>query len=323
MENTLGKWHPLCFQPARQPAPWGGSLLAELRPADAGAPGGVSWEILDAPGCSSVVANGPHAGRTLAELTAELKSDLIGRRWQPGKPFPLYIRLLDVGRHLPLQVHPDEMLARQNPAQGNTKFWYCLSAREPGEIMVGIGARVTRQQLVGRLAAADMRELLQAFPACPGDSYLVPAGRVHTASPDVLLWEVGHHPCEPMEITAENADPATLPMRAVHFEDRQVSRVCRETAPVVTTRRIPLVHHCPYFVVDEIRLTDDLADRTDGASFHLFTVIRGRMQLACEGGSVELATGATCLIPAALGNYRCIAAGGPAAALRVRMQNLK
>ena len=152
MENTFGKWHPLCFRPVRQAAPWGGPLLAELRAADAGAPGGVSWEILDAPGCSSVVTNGPHEGRTLAELTAEFKSDLVGRRWQSGKPFPLYIRLLDVGGPLPLQVHPDEMHARTDPGLGvNTKFWYCLAAREPAEIMVGIGARVTRQQLVQRL----------------------------------------------------------------------------------------------------------------------------------------------------------------------------
>ena len=76
-------------------------------------------------------------------------------------------------------------------------------------------------------------------------------------------------------------------------------------------------------MVDEIRLVDYLSDRTDGASFHFFTVIRGQMELVTDGGSVSLPTGGSCLLPAALGAYRCIAVGAPAAVLRVRMQNLK
>jgi len=322
MVNESGKWYPLCFRPERQAMPWGGSLLAAFRTGESAEPGGVSWELLDGAGRSSVVVNGPLAGQTLGELTATFKSELVGRRYQPGKPFPVYVRLLDVGKAMPLTVHADEMFARKHPSLGvNTKFWYCLASRGAGEIMVGIGARVTRQQLLPRMASTDRRSLLQTFAAAAGDSYLIPAGRVHSISPDSLVWEIGHNPCEPMELDPLDADG--LAMAAVHFEDRQVARVCREMAAVVTTRRIPLVHHCPYFVMDEIRLVDYLSDRTDGSSFHLFTVVSGQVELVTEAGTLALPTGSTCLVPAALGNYKCLAVGAPATVLRCRLQNLK
>ena len=322
MVNEFAKWYPLCFRPERQETPWGGSLLAAFREGEPAAPGGVNWELVDGAGRSSVVLNGPLAGRTLGELTETFKVDLVGRRYQPGKPFPVYVRLLDVGAPMPLTVHADESFARKHPAlEINTKFWYCLAARGAGEIMVGIGARVTRQQLLPRMASTDRRHLLQTFAANAGDAYLVPAGRVHAISPETLVWEIGHHPCEPMELHPHEADG--LAMAAVHFEDRQVARVCREAAATVATRRIPLVHHCPYFVMDEIRLVDYLSDRTDGSSFHLFTVVSGRVELETEAGVLALPTGATCLVPAALGNYKWRAAGDPAIVLRCRLQNLK
>ena len=322
MGNEFGKWYPLCFRSERQEMPWGGSLLAAFRDGEPPAPGGVSWELVDGVGRSSVVANGPLAGQALGELVEMFKSDLVGRRYQPGRPFPVYVRLLDVGKAMPLTVHADEMFARKHPSlEVNTKFWYCLAARGAGEIMVGIGARVTRQQLLPRMASTDRRSLLQTFAANPGDSYLIPAGRVHSISPDSLVWEIGHNPCEPMELDPQDVDG--LAMAAVHFEDRQVARVCREAAITVTTRRIPLVHHCPYFVMDEIRLVDYLSDRTDGSSFHLFTVVSGRVELETEAGILSLPTGTTCLVPAALGNYKCLAVGESATMLRCRLQNLK
>ena len=301
--------------------PWGG----DLNPATAGSDSGIAWLVLDSPEFSSEVINGALAGETLGRLMQKSGADLVGRRYVPG-PFPLCLRILDVGKAMPLLVHPDEAFCREHPGHHpNTKFWYCLAARDGASIMVGIKHRVTGMQLMRNLDTQSVAEQPQTFPAMPGDSYLIPAGRVHSVTGGTLLLEVGQRPLEPMAVhLAGSGQTDELAWRAIHFEDRQVSRICREVGNAVGTRRIPLVHHCPYFVADEIRLAGQLFDRTDGASFHLFHVIRGQVTLDMEGGAETLAAGATCLVPALAGNYR-LAAGeeGTAVLLRFRLQSLK
>lgn len=334
MSATPRRLYPLRFAPISQETEWHGSLLSAFRrevdsgPAPAGC--GVSWELVDSPEVSSQVANGPLAGKTLTELVAEFPNALVGVRQRPGMPFPVYLRLLDVGRDLPLLVHADEALCRATAGlQTNTKFWYCLEARAQAELMVGIGRRVTASQLLESLNSLLLRDHLQTFAACPGDSYLIPAGRVHSASASVLVWELGQHPASALCVSgwteAEATDPVArdLAVRAVHFEDRQVSRICREMGVSAQTRKIPLMNHCPYFVVEEVRLVDHWFDRTNGASFHLLNVIRGSVELQTDVGNDRLESGSVRLIPAEFGGYRCAAVGGPAALLRVRLQSLR
>jgi len=324
--------YPLFFEPVRVPADWAGALLPGFRGEAPGVPAAASsWEVIDAGPLQSVVANGPLQGRSLGELTADFPGELAGRRQRRGEPFPLCLRFLDVGRPLPLLVHPDEhqCAASGGTLQSNVKFWYCLDARPGAEMMAGIGGRVTGLQLQQRLNSYELRELLQVFPALAGDSYLLPNGRVHSAGAGTLIWEVAQRPTAPLEVSVWQSAAAPSPeqqaraLRAVHVEDRQVARICRETAPTTRTRKLPLVHHCPYFVVDEIRICDNYSDRTDGASCHLFTVVRGAVDLVTDCGTERLCQGVTCCIPAALGNYRIVVTGEPARLLRVRQQSLK
>lgn len=324
--NDSSKLYPLRFAPAVQAAPWSGGLLAEFCGAAGDKEDGIRWELLDSSDYSSQVVNGPLAGTSLRDLLARCGQDLVGKRCQKGAVFPLYVRLVDAGKPLPLLVHPDEMMCREETAlQPNTKFWYCLAARENASIMVGIRQRVTATQMMQSLGTAGLADVLQTFPALAGDSYLIPSGRVHSASGGVLIWEIGQRPVEPLEVQGGAGETAerSLSWRAIHFEDRQVSRICREAGASVATRRIPLVHHCPFFVVDEIRLVDNLFDRTDGGSFHLFTVVRGRMDLETDAGTEALGVGDVCLVPAQFGGYRCVAKEGPAVILRSRLQSLK
>jgi len=316
--------YPLRFTPAVQEAAWGGALFGEFQ-GGGGAPAAIRWEVLDSAAHSSLVANGPLAGRPLGELVAGWGAELVGQRHRKEARFPVYVRILDVGRPLPMLVHPDETICRERPELvPNTKFWYCLATRRQGQFMVGIGARVTAMQMKQNLEKSGLPTLLQTFPAHPGDSYLIPAGRVHSAGEGVLIWEIGQNPLEPLEVQATGGEgPAGLAWRAIHFEDRQVARICRETGGAQITRRLPLVRHCPYFMVEEVRIVDNLFDRTDGSSFHLFSGVRGTVVVETARGEETLAAGDTCLLPAQMGGYRLVAKDGAAAVLRGRLQPLK
>ena len=58
---------PLTFEPIFQERVWGGRRLETLfgKPLPAGQRIGESWEISDRPGATSVIADGPLAGRDL------------------------------------------------------------------------------------------------------------------------------------------------------------------------------------------------------------------------------------------------------------------
>jgi len=74
-----------------------------------------TWEVCDRPAESSVVVNGPLAGKTLHELIDSCGDRLLGPfiTGRFGCRFPLLIKLLDASRPLGEQAHHDDALAKK------------------------------------------------------------------------------------------------------------------------------------------------------------------------------------------------------------------
>ena len=71
---------PIKFKTILKQTLWGGDKIAGFKHIG-DVPGGhvgESWEISGVKGSESVAANGPYAGCTLSEITAELKDKLVG-----------------------------------------------------------------------------------------------------------------------------------------------------------------------------------------------------------------------------------------------------
>ena len=69
----------LFFKPVYQTIVWGGERMATLACRRASGPIGESWEISQQERGMSVVADGPLAGKTLAELCASDPEGLVGQ----------------------------------------------------------------------------------------------------------------------------------------------------------------------------------------------------------------------------------------------------
>ena len=322
--------YPICFSPIHFRREWAGSLLAGYVATDAAgvAPDGTgeSWSVVDCAETQSSVATGPDAGTPLHDLVRRYGSSLVGRRHPAGAPFPLCVRILDVGQTQPLAVHPER---RPNPARPdlgpNSKFWYCLDHTDEARIAVGIRQRVTRLLFTRRLNSPELLELLQVYLSRRGDSFFVPPGRVHSIGGGNLVWEVQQVPVEGETISVLDAgeagegQTAGATLQSVRFEDRQVARISREAGRTTYTRKVPLLHHCSAFCVDEIRLADNLFDRTTGDSFHLLLMVRGKAEVRGESEPQPLGQGDACCVPAVHGDYRITAVDGPADLLRVTL----
>lgn len=175
---------------------WGGNRLKEVfnKPISGEAPIGEAWLISDHARHSSVVSQGPLAGRSLHDLMAEDAPALLGPDACPTADgrFPLLLKLLDARETLSVQVHPSDEDARRlgETDGGKTEMWYVLASEPGGEIYCGLPDGLDRRGLEKVIAEGDFEGFLKRFPASKGTTVFIPAGTVHALGGGVLLAEI-------------------------------------------------------------------------------------------------------------------------------------
>jgi mannose-6-phosphate isomerase class I len=187
---------PLIFKPLYLPKVWGGRQLSQWgKQLPAGAAIGESWELYDRPDKSAVVAEGPWAGRSLAELCAEFGPRLLGPnlwKMQPER-FPLLVKLIDASQDLSVQVHPDNdqaalMVGPHEP--GKSEMWVVLHAEPGAKMSVGLKPGVDAKVFRNALSNGGVESLLRKFSVEKGDVIDIPAGCVHALGKGCLVAEV-------------------------------------------------------------------------------------------------------------------------------------
>lgn len=291
--KTLAKLdHPLALTPLAQPRVWGGRRIAELFGREL--PGGAigeSWEIHG----ELPVARGPLAGRTLDSLVAEYGHQLLGRRGNPTESFPLLTKWLDCRDWLSVQVHPDDVLAREltglADARGKSEAWYVAAADE--------GARLIHDwrnqppSSLEALASDSVVELVNQVAPAPGSLLFTGAGTVHALGPGFLIYEVQ----QSSDLTYRLYDWGRD--RPIHPE--QSWRCVRQAVAVAATQDETSLR-CRYFEI-EIRQESGQLE-LDGESFAILAAVQGAWRLEGEFEDMEMVFGDSALLPAHLGPVR-------------------
>ncbi len=333
--------YPLTFQPVFKDYIWGGRNLEtklgrELPPGDVAE----SWEIAAHPNGQTTVANGPHAGCTLADLRQRWGERLLGSSVD-SKSFPLLIKLLDANRWLSVQVHPDDAYAREHAGeQGKTELWIVLHAEPGAEIIYGLKAGVDLQSLSQAAEAGAVDSVLHRIPVHTGDAVYVPAGTVHALGPGVIVAEIQQNSdttyrlydwgragadgqSRPLHVQQaldvidwrmvepEVASPPTLPASQGWTREALADlRAIGGPAAANLGASASGDSSCPYFRVD--RLTGQASaiwrDRCGGNTYQLWGVLTGQATLHWDGAPVNMQAISWLLLPAALGAYEIRAA---------------
>lgn len=306
---------PLSFVPVYQTVVWGGRRMAQWRDDLPAGPIGESWDLSDHPRGMSVVADGPLAGRTLRELTAEHGAALVGDGFTGGD-FPLLVKLIDANDRLSVQVHPDDHLARELKVgvRGKTEAWMMLA--DGGELFVGTRPGCTRASFEAALADGRVADELQRFTASAGDCYLLPARTVHALGKGCLIYEVQ----QTCDVTFRVDDWGRVGLdgrpRPLHVSESlatidfaariKPATSTSETHPAGGTVRG--LAQCAYFTIEE-RLVADTAGTAGGADGRCSIVVclAGRGRLTTAGGTVALEPMCTRLVPAAAGRWTACA----------------
>jgi mannose-6-phosphate isomerase len=313
------------FAPVLREVLWGGRNLERIagRRLPPERPIGESWEIADfvdrttGREHSSIIDNGPLAGRTIRQAAAELGPEFLGRSADAEGRFPLLVKYLDVVEPLSVQVHPDERSAAAigNGAAAKSECWYILSAGEGGRLYRGVKPGTTAEQLRAAAGDGSIEALLLREPAVPGEAVLVPGGTIHAAAGVVALEFQQPSDTVYRLFDWNRTDPATGKPRPLQLEPALTAASLDRPPPPPTRFRggfdaAATLIECPAFTVREIRSSGWYAPEWPGTEARVWAILRGKARIeTVDGQSVEAKAGDVLLMPADMADFTAVSEG--------------
>jgi mannose-6-phosphate isomerase len=320
--------YPFTFRPTFKQRVWGGRELERLyhKPLPPGVPIGESWEISDRPGDVSVVSNGPLAGKDLRWLMENHAADLLGDARPQGGRFPLLLKILDAQEKLSLQVHPPAAATSALAGEPKTEMWYVAEATPGAELYVGLKRGVTRAEFERRIKDGTVAECFHRIGVQAGDAMFLPSGRVHALGAGLVIFEIQQNSDTTYRVFDWNrlgldGKPRELhitqSLASIDFNDYEPSLVPRAFALNGVQKVRPLVSD-PLFTAEAQKAGAGARMALQPKKMQIVALLAGRVQVCDDMGSLALAAGQFCLVPASLAQV-AVLAETPATFLRVEV----
>ncbi len=189
--------------------------------------------------------------------------------WFREEHSPVLVKFLFTTENLSVQVHPDDLLARQSGhPRGKTEMWHILQAAPDARIALGFVHPVTEAAVRAAAVDGSIMGLLRWIPVVAGQTWFIPAGAVHAIGAGITLCEVQQN----SDVTYRLFDYGRN--RGLHLEE-SLRAADLNYLPETIPRDRPRVVDCPYFQVDRVFLRgEEECAPVPG---------RERLVVACEG----------------------------------------
>ena len=171
---------------------WGGNRLREEFGKTSGADKiAESWELACHKDGSSILKNGPDAGKTLREYLDAHGTGFLGTNCAGCTTVPVLIKLIDAKQDLSIQVHPDDDYAmRVEGEPGKTEMWYIVDAAPGAALYYGVKKAVSKEEFARRIQEQTLPEILNRVEVTAGELYFIPSGTLHAIGAGILLAEI-------------------------------------------------------------------------------------------------------------------------------------
>lgn len=303
--------YPMRMNPCYKQTLWGGKRLRrEYHKPEAPEITAESWELASHPEGSSRVAEGPLAGKTLAELDRE---SCWGTAC-PGGEFPVLVKLIDAQKDLSIQVHPSDRTAlAQQGEQGKAEMWYIVDCVPQSSIYFGFSQKVTREEFLNRARDGSICQVLNRVPVARGDVFYILPGTIHAIGAGVLVAEVQQSSNTTFRVYDFGRRGPDGQLRPLHLEraaevlsyEPVIPQDCKANSGV----RFPEftmaeMFSCRYFRAYRLDVNQLVELRCDGRSFQHVLCVEGGGIIRSEAGAYPFARGDSYFMPAALGAYQ-------------------
>lgn len=304
--------YPLKFKPILKERIWGGTKLETRfgKNLEGKTNIGESWELSAVDGDVSVVENGHLAGNNLQELIEIYLDELVGEKVyeKHGAEFPLLIKLIDANDDLSIQVHPDDKKAKErHHAFGKTEMWVALDDTEKPKLITGFNQDTDKATFLKKLNDGTLTELFNYEEVHKGDTFFVPAGRVHAICAGNLIAEIQQTSDITYRIYDYDRKDQEGNGRELHLDwsldVMDYSKVKNPRVNYTPTQNEPVeLVSCKYFTTNMLSLSIEVErDYFEFDSFVILICTEGKCTVGKpDGESVLINAGETVLLPAAL-----------------------
>jgi len=305
----VNELYPLKFKPVFDDRIWGGTKIKtrlglDFSPLTRCAE---AWVLSGYEGKQTVVSDGFLAENEINELIEVYMDDLIGGKVfdTTGETFPLLIKFIDSHDWLSIQVHPDDELAqKRGMPNGKTEMWYVLDADEQAQLIAGFNRKVSQKQFLDHLQKKTLPEILNYEKVHAGDVFFMPAGRIHSLGPGVLLAEIQQTSDATYRIYDWDRKDASGKERELHTEQALAAidfnlypayRTDYLSRPNVTVELVNSSH----FTTNLLELAQPLRKSYEELdSFVVYICLEGAMMIKCGEHKSGVRKGEVVLIPA-------------------------
>jgi mannose-6-phosphate isomerase len=242
---------------------------------------GEAWDLSIHPNGPSTISDGPHRGRTLAEVAVDHERDF-------GGPIELLAKRLDCAENLSVQVHP-------STGDAKTEAWVVLGAEPGAGVYLGFAGMPTADEVRAAALDGSLPDLLQFVELVEGDVVFVPAGTVHAIGAGLALFELQ----QSSDTTYRLFDWGRTD-RELHLDEAMACAVLgpppERPQPVAVGPSAVRLVECPYFHIDRLEVADSIRIHP-GARWTAIHGVSGRAQV----GAVEVTAGKTAVVPSSAG----------------------
>lgn len=296
------------FKPIFKTTIWGGERIAPFKGIETEQKNiGESWEISGVEGDESIVANGHDAGKTITQLIDKYGTSLLGERnyKKYGDRFPLLIKFIDAREDLSVQVHPDDKLAHERGKKsGKTEMWYVLGAEPGARVANGFNRQVESGDYRRLVETGEIMDVLNFNDIHPGDTFFIPAGRVHAIGKGAFVAEIQ----QTSDVTYRLYDykrkdkdgkerelHTDLAFDAINFNDTEGRSVAYTPHPDIPVNLVT----SPFFTTNLLQIDEKvLRDYSEFDTFVVIIAAEGEASLVCGNETLEIRRGTSVLIPA-------------------------
>ncbi|HEX7055590.1 MAG TPA: type I phosphomannose isomerase catalytic subunit [Bacilli bacterium] len=315
--------YPVKFIPVPAERIWGGSKLKKWFQAKTERPIGEYWVVSGHPNGTSVVGNGPLAGKTINELTEQYPLAYLGK--SPQQRFPLLVKFIEAEDDLSVQIHPDDAYANEREGDfGKTEAWYILDRKPGGEVILGHTFQ-NREQFMEAVAAGNIGPYLKRRKIAPGDVVFVAARTMHALLAGTTLIEIQQTSDVTYRVFDWNRVDKSGKSRELHVDKAadvmlyggEESPIKADTARKTLREETGLKHEllvsCPYFAIEKMVVSEREVELSQGHAGNpdVLIVADGEGELAYGNhDDISLRRGDAVLVPGTLANYRIRAGSG-------------
>ena len=313
-KNLSLKNKPFLLKPVGKDYLWGGSRLNDdfsknihLEPL------AETWECSTHPDGESLAASGEFKGKTLRAVLKE-RPEFLGEHVNSNGDLPILIKLIDAKKDLSVQVHPDDVYAKQyeHGQNGKTEMWYVLDAAKDAKLVYGFNHDMERDLLERSLYWGDVEKHLQKVAVKKDDVFFITPGRVHAIGAGVLIAEIQQSSNLTYRLFDYNRVDKNGKKRKLHIDkalavvDLQASDKPKQPLRVLKYKSgyaSELLCQCKYFQVERILINTERCREmavlpTYNESFQVFLCTNGCGTMVYEDETLQFFKGDCIFVPA-------------------------